>query len=315
MTISRSRLAPSPTGALHLGNARTFIINWALARQRHWKLLLRIEDLDSPRVKSAAIGETIDILSWLGIDYDGEALVQSQDLAAYRQSMEKLASANLCYPCELTRAQIEAVASAPQADSAHEGELRFPASLRPSNRAPFRIGVEQTNYRFAVPDGAIVIHDEFCGDSTHDVASQIGDFVIWTKRGVPAYQLAVVVDDARQGITDVVRGDDLLSSAARQTHLYHALGLIPPRWWHLPLVLGPDGRRLAKRHGDTRIDSYRAVGTSPERIIGLLAFWSGVSDSRREMSASDFRDAFDPARLSRDPIIFHEVDHQWLLNG
>ena len=313
MTTERSRLAPSPTGALHLGNARTFLVNWAMARQRGWELILRIEDLDGPRVKSDATAQVMDILGWLGIDYDGEPLVQSHDLAPYRDAMDKLAAANFCYPCDLTRTQIEAVASAPHVDDVRE--LRYLPSLRPRERAPFRFQLEQTNYRFVVPDAAISIRDELRGDSLHDVAADVGDFVIWTKRGVPAYQLAVVVDDARQGVTDVVRGDDLLASAARQTLLYNALELPSPRWWHLPMVLGPDGRRLAKRHGDTRLDSYRAAGVSPRRIIGLLAFWSGAADSRREMDASDFRDRFDSARLSRCPCTFTEVDHQWLLNG
>src|SRR5690606_3004292 len=122
-----------------------------------------------------------------------------------------------------------------------------------------------------------------------------------------------VVDDARQGVTDVVRGADLLPSAARQELLYRALDLTPPRWWHLPLVIGQDGRRLAKRHGDTRIDAYREQGVRPQRIIGLLAFWSGVLNDRAEMPAHEFRMAFKAANLPSSPITFTQDDHQWLL--
>ena len=126
---------------------------------------------------------------------------------------------------------------------------------------------------------------------------------------------AVVVDDARQGVTDVVRGNDLLPSAARQTLLYEALGLNAPRWWHLPLVLGNDGQRLAKRHGDTKIATYRDQGVTAERVIGLLAFWCGVCDSRTEMSATDFLDAFSLARLGSESVIFTQEDDTWLRNS
>ena len=132
---------------------------------------------------------------------------------------------------------------------------------------------------------------------------------------MPAYQLAVVVDDARQGVTDVVRGDDLLASAARQSLIYRALRLSEPRWWHLPLVLGPDGRRLAKRHGDTHVETYRAAGVRPQRVIGLLAKWCNACDECVEMSAGDFLRAFRIDRLSKSPVTFTQEDHQWLLQG
>ena len=141
----------------------------------------------------------------------------------------------------------------------------------------------------------------------------MGDFPVWTKRGVPSYQLAVVVDDARQGVTHVVRGDDLLDSTGRQIMLGRALGLEPiASYTHLPLVLGADGRRLAKRHGDTRLLRYREEGVASERIIGLLAYWSGVTETRSPMALSEFIDRFDLARMDRDPAIFTEEDESWL---
>ncbi|MDY7109205.1 MAG: tRNA glutamyl-Q(34) synthetase GluQRS [Planctomycetota bacterium] len=312
MTNRVSRLAPSPTGALHLGNARTFVINWALARRGGWRLLMRVDDLDGPRVKPQATQQALEILAWLGLDHDGPILRQSDDLAPYRRAMRVLTDRGRVYACALTRKQIEQAASAPHAD---EHELRFPPELRPAEDERRGFGQEDTNYRFLAPDEAIRIDDDFAGPSIHRPQKEVGDFVVWTRRGVPAYQLAVVVDDARQGVTDVVRGDDLLPSAARQMMLYEALDLRPPRFCHLPLVVGTDGRRLAKRHGDTRLATYQRSGVRPERIVGLLAAWSGIIDEPAEMTAADFRDRFLLDRLPPTPVTFTEEDHEWLLAG
>jgi glutamyl-tRNA synthetase len=306
-----TRLAPSPTGTLHLGNARTFLITWALARTLGWSIIMRIEDLDVTRIRPGAAERALDTLRWLGLDYDRGPFVQSADLEPYRHAMRILTDLHMTYACSLTRRQIEQASSAP-----HQGdhELRLPPELRPRDLHPHRFEDERTNYRFIVPDEPVTIDDAIAGRTCHRPFREVGDFVIWTKLGVPAYQLAVVVDDARQGVTDVVRGDDLLASAARQTMLYHALKRPAPRWWHVPLVLGPDGRRLAKRHGDTHLDAYRRAGVSPHRLIGLLAFWSGVSDQRRAMTADEFRAGFQPGRLSRTAVTFTQDDHQWLIN-
>ena len=307
-----SRLAPSPTGALHLGNARTFLINWALARNGGWDLLMRIEDLDGPRVKAGAVRQTLETLSWLGLDYDGKVLEQSKDLDPYRQAMRGLAEAGLIFACDLTRKEIQQAASAPHGD---DHEIHFPAELRPSEPERFEFDREDRNYRLITPDEPIEIADAFAGPTVHHPHREVGDFVIWTRRGVPGYQLAVVVDDARQGVTDVVRGDDLLPSAARQVLLYRALGVEPPRFWHLPLVIGEDGKRLAKRHGNTRLARYRDEGVSPERVIGLLAHWCGLCEERREWTARDFRGAFSLDSVSHHPVIFTEEDHRWLTAG
>jgi glutamyl-tRNA synthetase len=305
-----TRLAPSPTGALHLGNARTFLINWSLARRHGWRIILRIEDLDGPRVKPGAIDATIDTLRWLGIDWEEGPLIQSANLEPYRAAMRILAGAGAAYPCDLSRSEIEAAASAPQ-EGAHEQP--FPALLRPA-LVPRSFDREDTNWRFATPSGEVRLGDAFAGPQAHEPASAIGDFVIWTKRGQPAYQLAVVVDDARQGVTQVVRGDDLLDSAARQLLLYRALSLATePTYTHLPLVKGPDGRRLAKRHGDTRVEAYRARGVPSERVIGLIADWSGVPGPRRAMKAMEFSAEFSLATMPREPTVFTPEDDRWLL--
>ena len=307
-----TRLAPSPTGALHLGNARTFLVNWALARRRGWRVLLRIEDLDTPRVKTGAIDATVDILAWLGLDWDGPILTQSHDLEPYRDAMRRLCAAGLIYSCPMTRREIEAAAGAPNEG---ERETRFPPELRPRTR-PRTFEDEGTSWRLVVEPGEVAIDDRFHGAVRLDPSRTVGDFPVWTKRGTPAYQLAVVVDDQRQGVTEVVRGDDLLDSAGRQTLVRRSLGLERgPEWTHLPLVRGEDGRRLAKRHGDTRLTTYRENGVAAERVIGLLAYWSGVGGGvwpPEPMSAAAFREAFELSMLPRRDVVYHEEAERWL---
>jgi glutamyl-tRNA synthetase len=316
-----TRLAPSPTGALHLGNARTFLVTWALARQRGLRVVMRIEDLDSPRVKPGAVESILGTFRWLGMDWDNpEPLVQSRDLEPYRAAIRILAARGLVYPCSLTRTEIEAAASAPQ-EGSHE--TSYPRHLRPALKSLDFDGVDRgtgpegTNWRFAVPDRPVPFDDDFAGPQSPDISRIVGDFVVWTRRGQPAYQLAVVVDDHRQGVTSVIRGDDLLDSAARQLLLYRALGLAPePRHMHLPLVLGRDGKRLAKRHGDTRVEHYRSLGVPPGAVVGLVAGWCGCTEEgsgRREMSTAEFVRALDSSSIPRTPVVFGPEDDQWLL--
>jgi len=304
-----TRLAPSPTGVLHLGNARTFLLTWAIARQRGWRVILRIEDLDGPRIKPGATNATIDLLRWLGLDWDGPVLVQSDDPAPYIDAMQSLAARALAYPCDLSRAQIEAAASAPQEGL---GEVHFPASLRPP-LIPRAFDQPESGWRFAVPDTLVPFVDAFAGPQSPVPARTIGDFAIWTRRAQPAYQLAVVVDDHRQGVTDVIRGNDLLDSAARQILLYRALGYAPePTYMHLPLVLGSDGRRLAKRHGDTRLDHYRDAGVRADRVIALVARGCGFG-ACDALSAAEFARTLDVTRIPPEPMVFRAEDDAWLL--
>ena len=295
-------------------------MNWALARRHNWSILLRIEDLDGPRIKPGAQEEIVDTLRWLGIDWDSGPIVQSHDLATYTAAMERLARRGLVYPCDLSRAEIEAAASAPNEGDTHEA--RFPPELRPP-LVPRSFDAPDSSWRFATPTGAVSFTDHFAGPQSFDPSASVGDFVVWTKRAQPSYQLAVVVDDHRHAVTQVVRGDDLLDSAARQLLLYRALELPPlpgratvgPEWTHLPLVVGTDGRRLAKRHGDTRVSSYRALGVAPERLIGLIAFWCGVRNAAgtpSPMTAAEFVARFDPGTMPRSRVVFTEDDHRWL---
>ena len=276
---------------------------------------MRIEDLDGPRIKPGAARDALEILSWIGLDWDDEPITQSDDLTPYHQAMDRLSRAGLAYPCDLTRAQIDAAASAPHdADPDSPRESRFPPELRPV-LTPRGFDQPDSSWRFVVNPSPATIEfsDEFAGPQRISPFESVGDFVVWTKRAQPAYQLAVVVDDIRHGITNVIRGDDLLDSAARQILLYHALGAERiPAWMHLPLVVGVDGRRLAKRHGDTRIAAYRDSGVRPERIIALMARWSGINPAPDVMSAREFVERFTPATMPHERIVFTPEDHAWL---
>jgi glutamyl-tRNA synthetase len=338
-----TRLAPSPTGALHLGNARTFLVNWALARQNGWRVLLRIEDLDGPRIKAGAAEAAIDILQWLGIDWDEGPIYQSADLKPYEDALSQVVEAGEAYPCRCTRTQI--LAASLSAPNAGDHDLRYPGTCRPAPSAvsvselweaspdadyahhaatarsaksgsgdPSHISLNDPNiaWRLMTPDESITFNDAFLGPQHFNPQREVGDFLIATKGGQPSYQLAVVVDDARQGVTHVVRGADLLPSTARQMLLYDRLNLgAPPEYLHLPIVIGEDGRRLAKRHGDTRLAYYRDLGTTPERVIGLLAEWCGLGP-RTEMTVSEFADRFDLSRMPREQIVFTAADDAWL---
>jgi glutamyl-tRNA synthetase len=309
-TISTTRIAPSPTGALHLGNARTFLVNWALARQRSWRIVLRIDDLDSPRVKPGADREALEILGWLGIDWDEGPVYETASIPEYRRQLAKLSSQGLIYPCHCTRTQIAAASlSAPHAD---EHELRYPGTCRPDVPVPREFDSPDTAgaaWRLRVPDEAITFVDQVAGPQVWNVQQHVGDFLTTNKQGVASYQLACV---ALAGVTEVVRGDDLLSSTPRQMVLQRLLGLPSCRYWHLPIVVGPDGQRLAKRHGGWTIAQYRAAGVSAGRIRALVARWSGVDDSE-ELSPGGWIGALQMDRLPRTRIEFRESDHDWLM--
>ena len=255
----RTRLAPSPTGDLHLGNARSFLLNWALARREGWTILLRHEDLDVTRASTKTCLDIERSMAWLGLDWDEGPIRQSDDLEAYLDAMRRLGAARRVYRCDLSRREIREAIGAPQAG----GEIRFPASLRPREEADFGFDGPDAGHRYTMPDGREQVIDELQGHVVFDPAADAGDPVVWTRDGRPGYQLAVVVDDLRHGITEVVRGDDLLPSAARQQRIARDLGGgPPPRWWHLPIVHDADGRRLAKRDGDAGLLALHDAGVS-----------------------------------------------------
>ncbi len=290
------RLAPSPTGAQHVGNARTYLIAWLSARSRGGRVLLRIEDVDSPRVKPGAAAQACDDLRWLGLDWDGEPVVQTARLRLYESALERLRARELVYPCPCTRTDVERAASAPHLDQ--EGPV-YPGTCAGRRAADAdALGERPYCWRFRATSAPTFL-DRYCGPIALGPG---GDFVVWKAARSPAYQLAVVVDDSAQGVTEVVRGDDLVPSTPRQLLLYEALGLQPPEFVHVPLVVGPDGRRLAKRHGDTRLSALREAGVRPEALLGLLAWSCGWRDSIRAIGARELLPLFRLASIPPTPF-------------
>lgn len=294
------RLAPSPTGAQHLGNARTYLIAWLSARSHGGRVVLRIEDIDASRVRPGAIESAMEDLRWLGLHWDGEPVIQTQRLAAHRDALERLKQAELVYPCTCTRSDIERAASAPHAEN--EGPI-YPGLCAHRSACDAGSLTRPFAWRMRTTDETITFDDGFRGPQSLNLRAIGGDFVVWKNDDSPAYQLAVVVDDADAGITEVIRGDDLIPSTPRQLLLYRALGRTPPRFTHVPLVIGEDGRRLAKRNGDTHIKLLREAGAKPEAIIGLLAWSCGWSNKTVPTRAVDLLDRFRLETIPREPFV------------
>lgn len=301
-----TRLAPSPTGLLHLGHARSFALAWAHARSRGGRVVLRIEDLDRERCKPELVEACVRDIEWLGLDWDGAARVQSRDLAPYERACERLVAHGFAYACTCTRAEIAAL-SAPHAD---DGEQRYPGTCRGrwANEAQaLGHSGRPAGLRLAVESGKVSVHDELCGARTFDVASEVGDFLVRRRDGAFAYQLGVVVDDALDGVTDVIRGDDLLSSAARQQLLQRALGLATPRWWHLPLVVDERGARLSKRRGDIGLATLRTSGSDPRGVLAWVARSAGLALGPR-VTPTELATALDLRQLPRGPARLTQDD-------
>ena len=327
----RGRLAPSPTGALHLGNARSFLIAWLSVRSRGGTLVLRMEDLDHPKVKPGAAQAALDDLRWLGLDWDEgpdvggpcAPYVQSERVERYAAALRQLQRGGHVYPCVCTRRDVEQGQSAPHLDElsprydgACEGRFAsYEEALRARLAAAGEHAVVSPNrwpaWRFRAR-GATRFTDAFQGEQHGDVGTAEGDFVLARHPQGAGYMLAVVVDDAAMGITEVVRGDDLLPATHRQLLLYRALSLAPPRFCHVPLVVGEEGRRLAKRHGDTRLAALRERGFAPEAIVGLLAWWSGWAAWGERIRPCDLLARFDLARLPRGPAVLDARIRAWL---
>lgn len=282
MSGYRGRFAPSPTGDLHLGTLATALVAAARARAAGGQLILRIEDIDTPRVVAGSEARQREDLRWLGLDWQEGPDVggpvgpyrQSERAAYYEEALAKLAGQGLLYLCDCSRADIALVASAPHAGD--EGP-RYPGTCR-----RFGMGVRQWKrppaVRLAVPDHSVAIDDALHGRLVQHVAGEVGDFVLKRGDGVYAYQLAVVVDDLEMGITEVVRGVDLLASAPRQALLAELLGGRAPAWAHVPLVLAADGTRLQKRAPSHTLGESRDRGLTPAEVVARLARTLGLVD-------------------------------------
>ncbi len=287
------RFAPSPTGPLHLGSLVAAVGSWLFARSSGGRWLVRMEDLDTPRVVPGAADDILRTLERFGLTWDGEVVFQSQRTERYEDALRILRVKELVFLCGCTRADLARAASAPaEGDAAETGATIYPGTCRgglPPGRAA-------RAFRFRVPPGVFTFEDLLFGSLSEDVEKTVGDFVVKRADGSYAYQLAVVVDDAAQGVTEVVRGADLLDSTARQIALQRALGLPTPSYAHLPLVLGADGKKLGKRDGALPLDSL-----NPARLREALAFALSALGQEPAESPRDAAHRFDPSRIPREP--------------
>jgi glutamyl-tRNA synthetase len=295
------RLAPSPTGGLHLGHARTFLIAWLASRSQGGRMILRIEDLDAGRVRPGATEQAITDLRWLGLDWDDGPFIQSERMSTYHKTLERLKALELVYPCTCTRADIERAASAPHPED--EGPT-YPGTCAGRSVADaIWLGDRPYAFRFRVTTNEVRWHDQFLGDQAIDPARLGGDFVVGRMGVGPSYQLAVVHDDATMGVNQVIRGDDLVPSTPRQILLYRAMGWEPPSFGHVPLAVGPDGRRLAKRDGSIKLATLREAGVDPARLVGWIARSCGWSDGIEKTRPTDWLDRFDGNAIPRQPWV------------
>jgi glutamyl/glutaminyl-tRNA synthetase len=274
----RGRLAPSPTGLLHLGHASTFFTAYRRTRDAGGILILRNEDLDTQRARPEFVNAMLEDLRWLGIEWqegpdvggDDGPYNQSERRDHYLAAWRTLLDRGYLYPCRCSRKDLAAMASAPH-ENDEDDEPRYPGTCRSASSANMKNSYDSpagVNWRFRVPDGRpIEFHDKHFGTQHFVAGRDFGDFLVWRRDDMPSYQLACVVDDAAMRITEVVRGADLLKSTARQILLYEALGLKPPLWYHSPLLRDEHGQRLAKRHDALSIRALREQGRTPHELL------------------------------------------------
>jgi len=291
----RGRYAPSPTGDLHLGNLRTALLAWLWARRAGGRCVLRIEDLDLPRVRSGATKRMLADMRWLGLTWDEGPTEggpygpyrQSDRLALYEHALATLRAQGMLYPCYCSRAELARIASAPvpgEEGAPYPGTCR---ELSSRERVMRERAGRRPAWRFRVPSGVVRFTDAICGPQAQDVAATVGDFIVRRSDGIIAYQLAVVVDDGWMAINQVVRGADLLSSTPRQILLAQALGWPIPAYAHVPLLTDAAGAKLSKREQASGLAPLRAAGHSPEEIIGQLAASVGIIPEPVAISARE----------------------------
>ncbi len=299
----RGRLAPSPTGYLHLGNARSFLLAWLQMRRLGGEIILRIEDLDQARAVAGARDAIVRDLSWLGLDWDNTPdgdFIQSNRFEHYAQAIAGMLAQGLLYECYCSRKELRQIASAPHG---HAGDY-YPGTCRnlgPAEREQRR-ALKEPALRFALPSDAVVeFTDLLAGHVTDNLNATTGDFIVARADGVPGYQLAVVLDDIAMGITHVLRGNDLLGSTARQILLHRTFGAPVPLYTHVPLVLGADGARLAKRHGAVSLAELRADGRDPRDVVGWLAWSCGLIAEPAPITPAELIPMFTIAAIGQAP--------------
>jgi glutamyl-tRNA synthetase len=295
-----TRFAPSPTGFLHIGGARTALFNWLFARHAGGKMLLRIEDTDRERSTEAAITAIIDGMRWLGLDWDGEVVYQFQRAKRHRQVAESLLASGGAYYCYTTPQELDEMREKARAEGRpprYDGRWRD----RPASEAPS--GVKPVVRLRAALDGETIIEDKVQGRVSW-ANKDLDDLVLLRSDGTPTYMLAVVIDDHDTGVTQIIRGDDHLTNAARQMQIYSALGWHAPGMAHIPLIHGPDGAKLSKRHGALGIDAYRALGYLPAALRNYLVRLGWSQGDREFFSTQGMIEAFDLANVGRSPARF-----------
>lgn len=292
------RFAPSPSGRMHLGNVFSALLAWLSVRSCGGQMLLRIEDLDPDRCRAEYAEQLKRDLDWLGLDWDVEQPPQSSRTEAYRAAFEQLERLGLVYPCYCSRAQLHA-ASAPHAS---DGTVIYAGTCRALTAAQRAAQTRTPAWRIRTSDTEIRFTDGLQGAYTQNLAAQCGDFILRRSDGVYAYQLAVVVDDAAGGVTQVVRGRDLLSSTPRQLWLQTLLGLQEPEYYHVPLLVAPDGRRLSKRERDLDLGALRKRFSAPE-LIGRLAFWAGLQPEAAPVTPQALCARFSWQQVRGDDIV------------
>jgi len=310
----RVRFAPSPTGMLHVGGARTALFNWLWARHNGGELVLRIEDTDEERSTEAMIEDILEGLAWLGIDWDEGPYFQSERADRHRAAVHDILELGKAYPCFCTP---EELAADREAAKRRKEAYVYPGRCRrlsPEEAVRRRDAGEPHTIRFAVPGGTTVWDDAVHGRTAFENET-IGDFIVLRTDGAPVYNLAVTVDDLDMAITHVIRGDDHVSNTPKQILLYRALGVDPPAFAHVPLILGEDKRKLSKRHGAVSVTAYREEGYLPEAFVNFLALlgWS-PGDDREVMSRGELVEAFTLERITGKSAIFDTQKLEWL-NG
>ena len=306
MTVT-GRFAPSPSGRIHLGNILCCLLAWLSARQKDGRVLLRIEDLDTARCPRHYSEQMLEDLRWLGLGWDEgpevsgpqEPYYQSERTAFYESALKKLQDRGLVYPCFCTRAELHA-ASAPHRE---DGQVLYAGTCRnlTAEEIAEKSKLRAPAMRLRVPDEMWSFTDGHMGDYSENLERDCGDFLLRRSDGMFAYQLAVVLDDAAMGVTEVVRGADLLDSTPRQLYLYSLLGLEPPSFVHFPLLLTADGRRLSKRNADAGLDDLRPR-FSAEEILGRLAYLAGFNPDMAPKTAEELLADFDWEKVPKEDI-------------
>lgn len=304
MTV-RTRFAPSPTGSLHIGGARTAIFNWLFARHSGGEFVLRIEDTDRERSTEDSITEIIDAMKWLGLDWDGEIYRQSERLEIYQQLANQLLESGHAYKCYVTPEELEEKRKEAQA----RGDvLRYKREWAKLNEGPDNPYV----IRLQTPDnGTIEVEDSLRGTVTFD-AGEVDDFIILKRDGFPTYNFAVVVDDATMNITHIIRGDDHLINTPRQILIYNALSYDTPQMAHVSMILGSDGKRLSKRHGATSVIDYKDRGYLAEAVINFLVRLGWSHGDQEIFSKSELIEKFTLDNVGKSAAVFNEEKLEWL---